>query len=174
MPSQMFAQLLTRHLCTAIIMAKVSQASLVEHKQLAVLVRELFPETSSFLLSWNCLFQHWERMSLSTMGEGSAAGIAGMHPAFWTCTLCTGVSLTEEWHEADNSRRPRPKLWLKQNRDVGLYCQAAPCWCWLGKWGLAQSCLQDSTFTPSRSIVEVMITCWAACSNSGTPLRLSP
>lgn len=59
MPSQMVAQLLTiRHLYTAIIMAKASQASLVEHKKICCAVRELFPETSSFLLSWNCLFQH--------------------------------------------------------------------------------------------------------------------
>jgi hypothetical protein len=39
-------------------MAKVSQASRVGHKQFAVLALELFPEASSFLLSWNCLFQH--------------------------------------------------------------------------------------------------------------------
>lgn len=88
--------------------------------QFAVLALELFPEASFFLLSWNCLFQHWERMSLSTMGEGSAAGTVGcIHPSFWTSTLHTGVSLIQEWHQTDNSRWPRPNLWLKQSRDMG-------------------------------------------------------
>lgn len=50
-------------------MAKVSQASLVEHKQLAVLVRELFPEIPpSFFpgiayssTERECLYAQWGR-----------------------------------------------------------------------------------------------------------------